>query len=64
MTARLEFNKRHPKDSQTMGNEILWSDGTKIEIFGLKSKHHVWRRPGTIPMVKHCGGSIIVQRDP
>ena len=32
MTARLEFAKRHLKDSQTMRNKILWSDETKIEL--------------------------------
>jgi hypothetical protein len=32
MTAHLEFAKRHLKDSQTMKNKILWSDGTKIEL--------------------------------
>uniref|UniRef100_A0AAQ4QG94 Tc1-like transposase DDE domain-containing protein n=1 Tax=Gasterosteus aculeatus aculeatus TaxID=481459 RepID=A0AAQ4QG94_GASAC len=59
MTARLE-------DSQTMRNKIIWSDETKIELFGLNSKRHVWRKPGTahhlantIPTVKH-GGSIML----
>uniref|UniRef100_A0AAZ3RAH1 Transposase n=1 Tax=Oncorhynchus tshawytscha TaxID=74940 RepID=A0AAZ3RAH1_ONCTS len=40
-----EFAKRHLKDSQTMRNKILWSDETKIELFGLNAKHHVWRKP-------------------
>ena len=40
-----------------MRNKILWSDETKIELFGLNSKRYVWRKPGTIPMVKHGGGS-------
>ena len=31
MTARLEFEKRHLKHSQTMTNKILWSDETKID---------------------------------
>ena len=60
MTARLEFAKRHLKDSQTMRNKILWSDETKIELFGLNAKRHVWRKPGTIPTVKHGGGSIML----
>ena len=47
MTARLDFAKRNLKDSQTMRNKILWSDETKIELFGLNAKHHVWRKPGT-----------------
>ena len=45
MTARLEFAKRHLKDSQTMRNKILWSDETKIEIFDLNAKRHFWRKP-------------------
>uniref|UniRef100_A0AAZ3S626 Transposase n=2 Tax=Oncorhynchus tshawytscha TaxID=74940 RepID=A0AAZ3S626_ONCTS len=60
ITARLEFAKRHQKDSQTMRNKILCSDETKIELLGLNAKHHVWRKPGTIPMVKHGGGSIML----
>ena len=48
------------KDSQTMRNKILWSDKTKIELFGLNAKRHNWRKHGTISMVKHGGGSIIL----
>uniref|UniRef100_A0AAR2JP33 Transposase Tc1-like domain-containing protein n=4 Tax=Pygocentrus nattereri TaxID=42514 RepID=A0AAR2JP33_PYGNA len=65
--ARLEFAKRHLKDSQTMRNKILWSDETKIELFGVNARRHVWRKPGTahheantIPTVKHGGGSIML----
>uniref|UniRef100_A0AAZ3QN80 Tc1-like transposase DDE domain-containing protein n=1 Tax=Oncorhynchus tshawytscha TaxID=74940 RepID=A0AAZ3QN80_ONCTS len=43
-----------------MRNKILWSDETKIELFGLNAKHHVWKTPGTIPTVKHGGGSIML----
>ena len=60
MTAHLEFAKRHLKDSQTMRNNILWSDETKIELFGLTAKRHVWKKPGTIPTMKHGGGSIML----
>ena len=42
-------------------------DETKIELFGLNSKHLVWRKPGTthhllntIPTVKRGGGSIML----
>ncbi|KAI3353890.1 hypothetical protein L3Q82_005098 [Scortum barcoo] len=67
MAARLEFAKMHLKDSQTMRNKILWSDETKIELFGVNARRHVWRKPGTahhtgqyIPTVKHGGGSIML----
>ena len=43
-----------------MRNNILWSDATKIEHVGVNAKRHVWRKPGTIPMVKNCGGSIML----
>ncbi|XP_051273026.1 uncharacterized protein LOC127373008 [Dicentrarchus labrax] len=65
--ARLEFAKKHLKDSQTMRNKILWSDETKIELFGVNAKRYVWRTPGTahhlanaIPTGKHGGGSIML----
>jgi hypothetical protein len=60
MTASFEFAKRYLKDSQAMRNKILWSDETKIELFCLNSKCHVWRKPGTIPTVKHGGDSIML----
>ena len=43
-----------------MRNKILWSDETKIELFGLNAKFHIWRKLGTIPTVKHGGGSIML----
>ena len=60
MTAHLEFTKRHLKDSQNMRNKVLWSNETKIELFGLNANPHVWRKPGTIPTVKLVGGSIML----
>ncbi|KAG2466103.1 TCB1 transposase, partial [Polypterus senegalus] len=67
IAARLEFAKRHLKDSQTMRNKILWSDETKIELFGVNARRHIWRKPGTahhqantMPTVKHGGGSIML----
>ena len=43
-----------------MRNKILWSDETKFELFDLNAKCHVWRKPGTFPMVKHGGGRIML----
>jgi hypothetical protein len=43
-----------------MRNKILWSNKTKIELFGLNAKRHNWKKPGTIPTVKHGGGSIML----
>jgi hypothetical protein len=47
MTTGLEFAKNAPEDSQT--NKILWSDETKIELFGLNAVRHIWIKAGTIP---------------
>jgi hypothetical protein len=62
-----EYSKRNLKDFQTKRNQTICSDETKIELFGLNAKCHVWRKPGTahhlanvIPTVKHGGGSIIL----
>ncbi|KAG2456946.1 TCB1 transposase, partial [Polypterus senegalus] len=68
MAARLEFAKRHPKDSQTMRNKIFWSDETKIELFGVNGRRRIWRKPGQyhpykkniIPTVKYGDGSVMV----
>jgi hypothetical protein len=43
-----------------MRNKILSSDETKIGLFGLNAKRHIWRKPGTIPTVENGGGSIIL----
>jgi hypothetical protein len=43
-----------------MKNKILLYDETKIELFGLNSNRHMWKKPGTIPTVKHGGGSIML----
>ena len=60
LTSRLESAKRNLNDSQTIRNKILWFDETKIETFGLNAKHPVWRKPGTIPTMKHGGCSIML----
>ncbi len=45
-------------------NHVLWSDETKINLFGSDGVKHVWRQPGekykdkcVLPTVKHSGGS-------
>ena len=50
-----------------MRNKILWSDETKIELFGLNAKLNIWSKPGTahhlantILTVKHGGGSTML----
>ncbi len=48
-------------------NHVLWSDETKINLFGSDGVKRVWRQPGeeykdkcVLPTVKHGGGSFMV----
>ncbi len=48
-------------------NHVLWSDETKINLFGADGVKRVWRQPGeeykdkcVLPTVKHGGGSVMV----
>ena len=38
-----------------MRSKILWSDETKIELFGLNAKHPISRKYDPLPMVMHGG---------
>ncbi|MGH0127234.1 UNVERIFIED_CONTAM: hypothetical protein FKN15_074929 [Acipenser sinensis] len=40
--ARKEFAKRHLEDTAVMWQNVLWSDETKVELFGLNAKRYVW----------------------
>ncbi len=44
--------KAHMEDSKMVTNKILWSDETKIELFGLNSKRYVWRK------TRHCSSPV------
>lgn len=52
-----------------MRKNILWSDETKIEDFGMNSKCYIWQKKKTgpahklvniIPIVKHGDGGIML----
>ncbi len=65
--ARLEFANEHLNDSEENWVNVLWSDETKIELFGINSTRRVWRRrnaaydpENTIPTFKHGGGNIML----
>ena len=47
--------------------KVIWSDETKVELFGRNTALSVWRKNGiafkkhnTIPTVKFAGGSIMI----
>ncbi len=64
--ARLKLANEHINDSEENWVKVLWSDETKIQLFGINSTHRVWRRnaaydpKNTIPTVKHGGGNIML----
>ena len=41
------FAKSHVGDSTNIWKNVLWSDETKIELFGHQDKHYVWLKPKT-----------------
>lgn len=64
---RLEFARKYSKKPVSFWNSILWSDESKINLFGSDGAHKVWRKPNEalkprnlIPTVKHGGGSLMV----
>ena len=69
--ARLKFAREHLKGKDEFWKSVLWSDETKLDLFGHKKAlwdvAYVWRRKGeafnpknTVPTVKHGGGSIML----
>ncbi|KAK3568047.1 hypothetical protein QTP86_029116 [Hemibagrus guttatus] len=65
--ACLKFAKEHLDDPEEDWENVIWSDETKIELFGKNSTCRVWRRKNaelhpknTIPTVKHGGGNIML----
>ena len=66
--ARLKFAKEHLDDPEEAWEKVMWSDETKLKLFGINSTHRVWRKrnaeynpKNTIPTVKHGGGNLISQ---
>lgn len=65
--ARKQFAEDNQYQTMDYWNRVLWSDETKINLFGSDGVQHVWRRPGeeykdncVVPTVKHGGGSVMV----
>ncbi len=66
--ARKQFAEDKQTKDMDYWNHVLWSDETKINLFGSDSVKHVWQQPGeeykdkcVLPTVKHGGGSVVVR---
>ncbi|KAK3550549.1 hypothetical protein QTP70_000006 [Hemibagrus guttatus] len=64
--ARLAFANAHLDKEEDFWSSVLWSDETKIELFGHNDVAFIWHKKGeafnpknTIPTVKHGGGNLI-----
>ena len=65
--ARLEFARAHADKDEDYWDYILWSDETKIDVFGTDGFKTVWCHNGEeykskcmVPTVKHGGGSVLL----
>lgn len=65
--ARLEWAKKRYNWTKEDWKKVIWSDETKINLFGSDGRRYVRRRDGTrllsknlTPTVKHGGGSIML----
>ncbi len=65
--AHIQACLKFANDSEENWVKVLWSDETKIQLFGINSTHCVWRRrnaaydpKNTVPTVKHGGGNIML----
>ncbi|KAG2464945.1 TCB1 transposase, partial [Polypterus senegalus] len=65
--ARKQFAEDKQTKDMDYWNHVLWSDETKINIFGSDGVKRVWQQPGEVfkdkcvlPTVKHGGGSVMV----
>ncbi|KAK3523030.1 hypothetical protein QTP86_011327 [Hemibagrus guttatus] len=63
--ARLAFANAHLDKEEDFWSSVLWSDETKIELFGHNDVAFIWRKKeafnskNTIPTVKHGGGNLM-----
>ncbi len=65
--ARKQFAEDKQTKDMDYWNHVLWSDETKINLFGSDGVKRVWRQPGeeykdncVLPTVKHGGESVMV----
>ncbi len=65
--ARKQFAEDKQTKDMDYWNHVLWSEETKINLFGSDGVKRVWQQPGEeykdkyiLPTVKHGGGSVMV----
>ena len=51
--AHLKFAKEHLDDPEEAWGKVMWSDETKIELFGINSTRRVWRKCWVQPQEHH-----------
>ena len=59
----LKFAKEHLDDPEETWEKVMWSDETKIELFGINSsleEEKCSNPKNTIPTVKHGGGNLML----
>ncbi|GFX71525.1 transposable element Tcb1 transposase [Trichonephila clavipes] len=64
---RLDFAKTHQLKTDNFWKKVIFSDESKLNIFGSDGRRTVWKKPNTAldlknlrPTVKHGGGSVMV----
>ncbi len=64
---KITFAKKYIDYPQDFWANILWTDETKVELFGRCVSRYIWRKTNTafhekyiIPTIKHGGGSVMV----
>ncbi len=67
--ARKQFAEDKQTKDMDYWNHVLWSDETKIDLFGSDGVKREWRQPGeeykdkcVLPTVKHGGGHDILKQ--
>lgn len=65
--SRLQFALNYINKPKRFWDSVLWSDETKVELFGPMDQRYVWRKKNeayaeknTLPTVKHGGGSVML----
>ena len=65
--SRMRYGKAHLDKPEEFWKKILWSDETKIELFGQNKRRYAWWKKHTefheknlLPAVKFGGGSIML----